>query len=66
MEIKLNSKDIYKQEIFIIEQDHKIKVKTYNRNKIKSWTKTMRYCKVNDYKIYKIEIGRVYDNIRDF
>lgn len=62
MEIKLNNKDIRKNEIFIIIQNHKVRLKTNNINKIRSWQKTMNYLKIKDYKIYRIEVKKLYDN----
>ena len=61
MEIKINKKDIRKSTIYVIEQDHKIKLKTNNINKIRAWEKTMKYVKINDYTIYRIGVEKIHD-----
>lgn len=62
MKIILTKKDLKKNEIYIIEQDYKVRVKTSNINKIRAWQKAMNYLKIRDYKIYRIEVEKIYDN----
>lgn len=64
MKIKLNGKDIYKKKLYIVVEENKIKFRTYNINKIRSYDKTMKYIGLKNYKILKIEIERIDENDR--